>query len=497
MKSRNEIIVEEIIRKGKRIDKQSAFSFLRSESAKAEAELVHISRLSQSEAIDAIESIKAKDLEQYKTQKLLKDIENIFGRMIGNSEIVARRMVIANILSSKVNSVMRDYSTGDKLIEKIQFTEGDYSRIDRIVSDIVEKIKRGVSFSMASINTTIQNLAIRVNMNRPIVLPNEKKSKEKDNYKKKDESPVEQEVISSSFAGEQVKSKKAQKSYTDKPLTQDELESIKRNPISYANRISKQNVKFVTDLHNRYLKGIDTPLNSDKQRMLSDKNANGNQTQKSIFELGVNLRKNGLFAFIDKGNKRWTLTNYCAMSVRTTSSQSTNMGELFADEKHDLYYIVPHGGSCPLCKKYEGRVYSRSGNNPNYPPLSTVFNKIDPNGSDDLSNRYFTIHPNCRHKIIKYYEKSHTKAKQSEMKIASNRPFELTRKQKEEVRFNKERSIEEANRNKAMREFLTYLQVLPPKDVCGNFIKFYEHKKNNDAIYKQVKKKYEEKVAKL
>jgi hypothetical protein len=34
-----------------------------------------------------------------------------------------------------------------------------------------------------------------------------------------------------------------------------------------------------------------------------------------------------------------------------------------------------------------------------------VFPKIDPNGTDDLSNRYFSIHPNCRHVIVKYIEK--------------------------------------------------------------------------------------------
>jgi hypothetical protein len=47
-------------------------------------------------------------------------------------------------------------------------------------------------------------------------------------------------------------------------------------------------------------------------------------------------------------------------------------------------------------------VYSKSGTNPDYPPLAAAFGKIDPAGPDDLTNTYLNIHPNCLHSLMKY-----------------------------------------------------------------------------------------------
>jgi hypothetical protein len=274
--------------------------------------------------------------------------------------------------------------------------------------------------------------------------------------------------------------------------TKSELEQISKNPVLFATQESKINVTVVTKLRNDYFKPKDSPLNSQKQREKALNEINGSAAAKAVFEMNETLRKQGLAAFTDKGGRRWSLESYCAMTTRTTSAQSENLGEVFADEEHDLYYLVPHGGSCPICAKYEGRVYSRSGTNPNYPALASVFTKIDPNGSNDLDNTYLTIHPNCRHKLVKYVEKSHTKAQQKKIQNQSNKPFEIDEKKKKEIERYKQKEKAWNDRVAAMREFQMYLQVLPPKDVCGNFIKFYEHKRQNDFKYKEVKRKYAE-----
>jgi hypothetical protein len=109
-----------------------------------------------------------------------------------------------------------------------------------------------------------------------------------------------------------------------------------------------------------------------------------------------------------------------------------------------------------------------------------------------LDNTYLTIHPNCRHKLVKYVEKSHTKAQQKKIQNQSNKPFEIDEKKKKEIERYKQKEKAWNDRVAAMREFQMYLQVLPPKDVCGNFIKFYEHKRQNDFKYKEVKRKYAE-----
>lgn len=495
MKSRNEVIVDTIVKDGSFKAKNSALSFLRSESAKAEAELIHLSQLAQEDAIASIEAIKAKDLEAYKTQKTLDKVRDVFGKMLGNCNIVARRMVVANVISGKLRPLLNASLQSDELLKRLALTKDDAGRIDKMVNDILDRINRGVAFAMSSISRTLQNTALRVNATRPAVIPSKTKEKPKTDEKAPE---VKQEPISGEQLGEQVKKKRAQTSYAEHALTTDELATISKDPIAYAVDIAKRNVDFVVKLRDEYISGRNTPLNSEEERKRAKLEAVGGVSQKAIFELGKDLRENGLFAFVDKGGKRWTLMNYCAMATRTTSTQSSNVGDLFADPEHDLYYIVPHQGACPICAKYQGRVYSRSGKDKRYPPLSSVFNKIDPNGTDDLDNTYLTIHPNCRHKIIKYVEQAQTKQQQRKIATASRKPFVLTKaqqkKQEEEQAYQAKRNKVMAERESAMREFMMYLQVLPPKDVCGNFIKFYEHKQQNDKVYKEVKRKYKEAI---
>jgi hypothetical protein len=115
------------------------------------------------------------------------------------------------------------------------------------------------------------------------------------------------------------------------------------------------------------------------------------------------LNAKGITSFTDKAGRHWSLTDYCTMTSRTTARQAQVAAVLTKDE-HDLYQIVKIGSTCPLCAVYEGRVYSKSGTDPHYPPLARAFGKIDPAGSDDLSNTFLNIHPNCLHSLIKFTE---------------------------------------------------------------------------------------------
>ncbi|WP_162612894.1 phage minor capsid protein [Lachnoclostridium sp. An14] len=106
------------------------------------------------------------------------------------------------------------------------------------------------------------------------------------------------------------------------------------------------------------------------------------------------LKNQGITAFTDKAGRKWTLSDYCNMCARTTARQAEVAAVLTADD-HDLWQIVKIGSTCPVCAPLEGRVYSKSGTNPDYPPLSLAFGKIDPAGAESLENTYLNIHPNC------------------------------------------------------------------------------------------------------
>lgn len=497
-KLRIEIIAENLISGGSIEERNAAWEYLRSESARSEAQMINVSHEAQMDVIAEMSKIKAKDLSEYKTDRATKKIQTILERMIGNSRDLATIMVTSNVMAGKIRALSVRKMSGQAIIKKIELTDLDRDRVARMVDQIIGRLQTGASLTMTSVKNTIQNAAIRANMvpSTPAPKPEkEKEGKEKDKEKNEETQPkedIEQSPISREFSGDQIEQKDTKKFKQPLP-TSDELKELKKDPLKYAKESAKKNVSIVTKLRNAYYQLKNTPLNSAADREKSKKELEkGTQADRVAFGLGETLRRQGLFAFVDKGGKRWTLENYCAMTTRTVAQQSTNLGQIFAQEEHDLYYIVPHTGSCPLCAKYEGRVYSRSGKNPKYPPLSSAFSKIDPNGSDDLDNTYWTIHPNCRHKIIRYIEQAHTQKQQKEMRQKSVQPFELTKKQEEEQRYYKERERVWNERQAALAEFKMYLQVMPPKDVCGTFIKFYEHKKANDEKYKAIKAKYAE-----
>ena len=107
------------------------------------------------------------------------------------------------------------------------------------------------------------------------------------------------------------------------------------------------------------------------------------------------LRKEGITAFVDKAGRHWSLHTYGSMVSRTTSRQAEVLSVLTADPEQDLYRISVNGTTCGICAPYEGRVYSKSGTNPDYPPLAAAFGKQDPDGPDTLANTWLNIHPNC------------------------------------------------------------------------------------------------------
>lgn len=107
------------------------------------------------------------------------------------------------------------------------------------------------------------------------------------------------------------------------------------------------------------------------------------------------LRREGVTAFVDRAGRRWSLHTYGSMVLRTTSRQAEVLATLTKDPAQDLYKISSHSTTCKLCAPYEGRVYSVSGTDPDFPALVDAFGKVDPAGPNSLANSWLNIHPNC------------------------------------------------------------------------------------------------------
>lgn len=221
--------------------------------------------------------------------------------------------------------------------------------------------------------------------------------------------------------------------------------------------------------------------------------ASGGTWKKSSADLIREMQNTGVTAFVDKAGRRWSLQAYGNMAVRTTARQAQVAALLTADD-YDLWQIVKIGSTCPVCAALEGRVYSKSGQNPEYPPLSLAFGKVDPKGPDSLNNTYLNIHPNCLHSLVKYTTIGKTEKQIQRDKDFSNpekNPINRdprTKKQvaayQEKVR-NRQRLIQDKKQHK---EYRAVLGNEVPKD----FAKFQEMKYNNPEKFDYAKglKKY-------
>ena len=204
------------------------------------------------------------------------------------------------------------------------------------------------------------------------------------------------------------------------------------------------------------------------------------------------LRREGITAFVDKANRRWSLHTYCTMVSRTTSRQAEIAAVLTADPEHDLYKISSHNTTCKVCAPFEGRVYSRSGTDPDFPPLASAFGKIDPNGPDTLANTWLNIHPNCLHVLIPWTPAGRTAEEIQKIKDFSNpkkNPFTVDPRTQKQIDAYRKKEWARQRWIQNYRQWEKYRMTLGDK-VPKTYQTFEKHKRANDEKYKAWEKMY-------
>lgn len=220
--------------------------------------------------------------------------------------------------------------------------------------------------------------------------------------------------------------------------------------------------------------------------------ATGRGVNKALPQFVETLRREGVTAFVDKAGRNWSLHTYCSMVARTTSRQAEILSVLTTDPAHDLYKISSHGTTCGLCAPYEGRVYSKSGTDPDFPPLASAFGKIDPAGPDNLANTWLNIHPGCLHSIYPWTPAGRSPEEIQKIKDFSNpkkNPFTVDpRSQKQiEAYRKKERGRELWLRD--YRQWEKYRMTLGDK-VPKTFATFQKHKMAGDEKFQKWMEEY-------
>ena len=214
--------------------------------------------------------------------------------------------------------------------------------------------------------------------------------------------------------------------------------------------------------------------------------ATGKGINKALPDFIDALRREGVTAYVDKAGRQWSLHTYCTMASRTTSRQAEILAVVTANEEHDLYTISSHGTTCKACAPFEGRVYSRSGNDPDFPPLAMAFGKVDTKGKDDLANTYLNIHPNCLHVILPWTAAGRTEEEIKKIKDFSNpekNPFTKDPRTQEQIDAYRKKERGRAKWLNDYRQWERYRTTVGDP-VPKTFNTFMKHKKENDEKYK-------------
>lgn len=228
--------------------------------------------------------------------------------------------------------------------------------------------------------------------------------------------------------------------------------------------------------------------------LVSKMEASGIGVQKSVPNFVNALRREGVTAFVDRSGRSWSLHTYANMVCRTTSRQAEVLAVLTADPNHDLYKISSHGTTCAICAPLEGRVYSRSGEDPDFPPLASAFGKIDPDGKDDLTNSYLNIHPNCLHVLMPWTAVGRSEEEIEEIKKKSSfktNPPTIDPRTQEQIDAYRKKEKARAKWIRDYRQWEDYQITLGDK-VPKTFDAFRKIKYNNISKWSNLKALYRE-----
>ncbi|WP_432155534.1 phage minor capsid protein [Streptomyces sp. bgisy153] len=118
----------------------------------------------------------------------------------------------------------------------------------------------------------------------------------------------------------------------------------------------------------------------------------------------------GIRSFVDQAGRRWQLTSYAEMAVRTATARAATEAHMRTLAEHDVDLVVVSNAprECPLCAPWEGRVLSIGG--PAGARRVEVEHATEDGrmvsvrvaGSLDEARGRGLQHPNCRHSVSAY-----------------------------------------------------------------------------------------------
>ena len=147
-----------------------------------------------------------------------------------------------------------------------------------------------------------------------------------------------------------------------------------------AKRAAEQNMNiYLRDAVEATAQNMRTDIQRAAMQAAQDAVTKGQAARQLQRNLIAELERKGIasISYVRNGQTCYMqLDTYAELIARTTPHEIRNTVNISLGTRigNDLVMVSEHWGACPICTPYQGRVFSTSGTNPNYPYLySTPF----------------------------------------------------------------------------------------------------------------------------
>ncbi|MCQ8829852.1 phage minor capsid protein [Streptomyces malaysiensis] len=175
-------------------------------------------------------------------------------------------------------------------------------------------------------------------------------------------------------------------------------------------RLTAETIETVTATHRGILRAVEDGY----RQVVAEATAApllGTETRRQATQQAMTrFADRGVSSFRDRSGRRWALTSYAEMAVRTSVARAATEAHMttLAAAGVDLVVVSNSPRECPLCRPWERAVLSIGG--PDGPRTVDVEHAVEDGrtvrvsvaGSLDEARRAGLQHPNCRHSVSAY-----------------------------------------------------------------------------------------------
>ncbi|MEU8950905.1 phage minor capsid protein [Streptomyces sp. NPDC048489] len=174
-------------------------------------------------------------------------------------------------------------------------------------------------------------------------------------------------------------------------------------------RLAAETVDLLTDRHRSILRGVEDRYRGIVAEVTATPLLGTGTRRQATQDAMQRFADEGIRSFTDRSGRRWKLTSYAEMAVRTSVGRAATEAHMrtLGTAGVDLVTVSNAPRECPLCRPWEGKVLSITGGGARTVEVEHATEDgrmiaVHVAGSLDEARRSGLQHPNCRHSVSAY-----------------------------------------------------------------------------------------------